>query len=108
MKLTMLRKDRVDDGRNDRGLTVVGKPAQIVQWPGVETTERESVSVDLRAKRFTDQKVEPIRYEGTVAIGDRSISEIVSSLASSLSSVEELRHAMGREDHLVLNIQIRL
>lgn len=115
MKLAMQRRQtsQVDTGQGAPGLTVVGSPARILSWPSgqqqhEEAGPRESVVAELRTKRFSGRDVEQDRYTATVDVGGRSLAAILAALAETCSSVEEFGRSIGTDDHLILNIQVRL
>ncbi|HET8524648.1 MAG TPA: hypothetical protein VFL82_15565 [Thermomicrobiales bacterium] len=111
MNFGLLRRQAmVQPITNQPELTIVGEPAAILPWPAnVPASEpAPPVTAELRTKRFSDNTVERNQYTATISASNRSLSAVLQALAETCSSVEEFGRALGTDDQLILNIQIRV
>jgi hypothetical protein len=110
MKLAMLRRPAtcIDETESGPTLTIVGKPAEILSWPGEPAPRPEPAVAELRTKVFRGQAVEHEQFTATVNAAGRSVSAVLAALADACAGVEEFGRALGAEDQLILNIQVRL
>ncbi|MGH2560586.1 MAG: hypothetical protein ACRDJH_16100 [Thermomicrobiales bacterium] len=110
MKLAMLRRPAttMDEAESGPTLTVVGRPAAILPWPGEHATRPQPAVAELRTKLFREQRVEQDQYSMTVSAAGRSVSAILAALADACDDVEDFGRALGGDDQLILSIQVRL
>jgi hypothetical protein len=110
MKLAMLRRamTTTEDATSGPSLMILGRSAEILPWPGEPATQPEPAFAEVRTKIFTGQQVEQDTYSATVNAAGRSVAAILSALADACASVEDFGRALGSDDHLILNIQVRI
>jgi hypothetical protein len=111
MNLGLLRRQAMVQPINEqRELKLVGEPAPILAWPDSASAMEPAkpVTAELRTKRFSDNAVERNQYTATIAAPSRSLAAVLQALAETCSSVEDFGRALGADDQLILNIQIRV
>ncbi|MGH2531807.1 MAG: hypothetical protein ACRDJW_05820 [Thermomicrobiales bacterium] len=110
MKLAMPRRPATTNEYTVSGptLTVVGRPAAILPWPGEPAPRPEPAVAELRTRLFREQSVEQDQYSVTVNAAGRSVNAVLAALADACDGVEEFGRALGGDDQLILSIQVRL